>query len=74
MSSNIAFINAMTIKYPNLDIKSIFEMFDNEISEIKKTTPENSKKLRFPLDSDLNKNIFLVVLNQYLTTKTNDTI
>lgn len=66
---DMRFINHLKTKYPNLDIDNIFELFDKEIEDIKPTGPDDNHpnpEVRFPIDSDLTKNVFISLHNKLI--------
>lgn len=68
MSSNINndFKNHMIEKYSNIiDVEKALTIFDKEVDSIKIGTKED-KEIKVPIKCDMNKNIFLKCLSDYL--------
>lgn len=79
MKNNEEYLIVMKAKYPELDIDKIISLFDEEIKRLKDSMPEqlpeHMHEMRLPLDCHLNKNIFFVVMSNYLKQKQeNDTV
>ena len=60
MEEENKFIIMLKTKYPNMDIDKLICIFDNKINEV------NAVDLNFPLDCDLNKHIFVSIIDEYL--------
>jgi hypothetical protein len=56
----------MAKKYPNVDVERAIALVDKEVSEIRKSlAEEGDREIRLPLNSDLNKNIVIKIIDEY---------
>ena len=60
-----AFYKHMSGKYPHIDMKKAFEVFDSQISEVQLAPNEENTDLRLPLGCDLNRNIVIKCISDY---------
>ena len=61
------FIKHMQHMHPGLDVKKIIDMFDEEISKIQLTGPDDNHpnpEMKMPIGNDLNKNICICVIDK----------
>ena len=66
------FKSHMKSKYPHLDVDRAISILEQNVAEIRRGISETNRpgsplnaELRFPLDSDLNKNVFIKALHEY---------
>jgi hypothetical protein len=66
------FISHIKGRHADIDVDKILEIFKKEVSEIKVTGPDDNHpnpEFIFPIDSQLNKVIFINVIDKYLKSK-----
>lgn len=60
-----AFIEHMKQKYPSINIDKALEIFMEQTNSIKVGTKEDPK-IKIPIKSKLNQNVFIKCLDEYL--------
>lgn len=60
------FITQLKGKYPSLDITAIINLIDSNVAEIQPMTGDKDNEVRIPIGSDLNKNLIIKVISEYL--------
>lgn len=60
------FVDHMAKKYANLDVKKIIELVDNNILDMQTHIENLNKQIVLPLNCDLNKNMIIKVISEYL--------
>ena len=69
------FKTAMQARYPSINVEEAIKIFDNNISLVQSNPAqkEANPDIVLPLGCDLNKNIFLRSMLEYLEFKQNET-
>ena len=60
------FITHMQDKYPDLNIKTIVDLIDRSVAEIRPNPENPDQSIKISPDSDLNKNIIIKTIHEYL--------
>jgi hypothetical protein len=63
------FIKHMQGKYPEIDIKAIVELVDKNVAEIKPNPNNPTQEIKIFPGSDLNKNLIIKIISEYLEVK-----
>ena len=56
----------MQDKYPDLNIKTIVDLIDRSVAEIRPNPENPDQSIKISPDSDLNKNIIIKTIHEYL--------
>lgn len=60
------FVEHMTKKYSNLNVEKILELVDKNILDIQTHRENPNKEVILPLNCDLNKNMIIKIISEYL--------
>lgn len=60
------FITHIQNKFPELDVKTIVEIVDRNVAEIKPNPANPDQEIKIFPGSDLNKNLIIKVISEYL--------
>lgn len=60
------FITHLKGKYPSLDIPAILDLIDSNVAEIQPITEDQDNCVKVPIGSDLNKNLIIKVISEYI--------
>lgn len=60
------FITQLKGKYPSLDITAIINLIDSNVAEIQPMTGDQGNGVKVPIGSDLNKNLIIKVISEYI--------
>jgi hypothetical protein len=60
------FINHMKGKYPELDIDTIVKLVNQNVNSIQTHTKNPNKQISVPLGCDMNKNLIIKTISEYL--------
>ncbi len=61
-----SFVSHLKVKYTNVDVDKVLELFDKEASRVKPVGDKNHPNLeaKFPIDCDLIKDILISVISK----------
>lgn len=63
------FVEHMTKKYSNLNVEKIIELVDRNILEIQTHRENPNKEIALPLNCDMNKNMIIKIISEYIEFK-----